>query len=118
MGFLFHGLADPQVNGVRENMGMAICGAITTASGAVLTYGIRDASTKQVIASSIFDTDSIAKATWTKITVSLRTGPAPPKGDQSELFFSKNVGGQILIDGVTMAPTFSAPTPNPAKANK
>jgi len=93
-------------------------GTITTGSGAVLTYGIRDASTKQVIASNTFDTDSIAKAKWTKVTVSLQTGPAPPKGDQAELFFSKNVGGQILIDGVTMAPTFSATTPDPVKANK
>ena len=85
-------------------------GYISTGNGGVLTYGIRDAVTKRVVASGTFDTGTIAQAVWTRVTAALSTGSAPLSGDQAELFFSKSLGGQVLIDGITIAPSFSSRT--------
>jgi formylglycine-generating enzyme required for sulfatase activity len=90
-------------------------GEITTGSGAVLTYGIRDAVTQRIVASGTFDTGAIPKAAWATIDAILRTGSATLQANQAELFFNKNIGGQILIDGVTMAPVFMLPAPQVAR---
>ncbi|SDS91794.1 Formylglycine-generating enzyme, required for sulfatase activity, contains SUMF1/FGE domain [Mucilaginibacter mallensis] len=80
---------------------------ITTGSGAVLSYGIRDVVTRKVIASGSFDTGTIAKAAWIKVNAVLNTGNTPISGNQAELFFSKNIGGQVLISNISIEPDFS-----------
>ncbi len=79
---------------------------ITTGSGAVLTYGIRDVVTRKIIASGTFDTGAIAKAAWAKVNAVLDTGTETITGNQAELFFSKSIGGQVLIGSVSIEPNY------------